>query len=174
MRISRRRALQSGAAVAAGAFLGRMPASAGITPGKPFSGKEIRVLAVQSTQFTAHAKKVADFAEKTGIKVTFVYVPFVALRERLTAEMVGGSEDFDIVTAMDVWIPPLVDKYLAPIDKDLSASGIDLKRYPAPFLASGKFVDGQLWPADPLPYPAALVSEGPIRQGRDPAPEDVG
>lgn len=143
MSINRREMLGGVAAAAAGALAG-LPTSAraAITPGKPFAGKEIKVLAVQSTQFAAHAKKVAAFTEQTGIKVTYVYVPFVALRERLTAEMVGGSDDFDLVTAMDVWIPPLVDKLLAPIDKDLAARKIDLKRYPAPFMASGIYPTG--------------------------------
>lgn len=142
MSINRRDLLAGSAALAASGALAAKAAHAGITPGKPFAGKEVKVLAVQSTQFAAHAKKVAAFAEQTGIKVTYVYVPFVALRERLTAEMVGGSDDFDIVTAMDVWIPPLIDKYLAPIDKDIAARKIDMARYPAPFVASGKFATG--------------------------------
>lgn len=142
MTLTRRDMLGATAALAASSVAGSPSARAGITPGKPFAGKEVKVLAVQSTQFAAHAKKVAAFAEATGIKVTYVYVPFVALRERLTAEMVGGSDDFDLVTAMDVWIPPLVDKYLAPIDKDLAARKIDMKRYPAPFIASGVFPTG--------------------------------
>ena len=121
MSSSRREVLGSAAAVAASAMLGGRPAAAAITPGKPFAGKEIKVLAVQSTQFAAHAKKVAAFAEQTGIKVTYVYVPFVALRERLTAEMVGGSDDFDIITAMDVWIPPLVDNRITPHTEGLCA-----------------------------------------------------
>lgn len=142
MSINRRDMLAGTAAIAASGALATTAARAVITPGKPFAGKEVKVLAVQSTQFAAHAKKVAAFAEQTGIKVTYVYVPFVALRERLTAEMVGGSDDFDIVTAMDVWIPPLIDKYLAPIDNDIAARKIDMARYPAPFVASGKFPSG--------------------------------
>ena len=142
MPLTRRRLLASTAAVAGASLLGSRPSRAAITPGKPFAGQEISVLAVQSTQFAAHAKKVAAFTEQTGIKVNYVYVPFVALRERLTAEMVGGSNDFDIVTAMDVWIPPLVDRYLAPIDADIAARGIDMNRYPAPFTAAAKFPGG--------------------------------
>lgn len=142
MAVNRREVLGGAAAIAASGLVGSPSAYAGVTPGKPFAGKEVKILAVQSTQFAAHAKKVAAFADATGIKVTYVYVPFVALRERLTAEMVGGSDDFDLVTAMDVWIPPLVDKYLTPIDKDLAARKIDMKRYPAPFVASGVFPTG--------------------------------
>lgn len=142
MSVTRRTALTVGGAAAAGSLLGLRPASAGITPGKPFAGKEVKVLVVQASQFAAHAKRSAAFTEQTGIKVTQVIVPFVALRERLTAEMVGGSDDVDIVTAMDAWIPSLVDKYLAPINKDLDARKIDLKRYPAPFLTSSLFPGG--------------------------------
>ncbi|WP_293853733.1 ABC transporter substrate-binding protein [uncultured Alsobacter sp.] len=142
MTITRRQALGGAAAMATAGLLGQQRALAGITPGKPFAGKEIKVLAVTSTQFTAHAKKVAAFTEQTGIKVTYVYVPFAALRERLTAEMVGGSDDFDLITAMDVWIPPLVDKYLIPLDKELAARKIDLNRYPSAFRSAGAFSTG--------------------------------
>jgi multiple sugar transport system substrate-binding protein len=142
MAINRREALAGAAALAAAGAGTSTRSHAAITPGKPFAGKEIKVLAVQSTQFAAHSKKVAAFTEQTGIKVTYVYVPFAALRERLTAEMVGGSDDFDLMTAMDVWIPPLVDKLFSPIDKDLAARKIDLARYPSAFVASGKFPTG--------------------------------
>jgi multiple sugar transport system substrate-binding protein len=142
MAINRREALAGAAALAAAGTGAVTRTHAAITPGKPFAGKEIKVLAVQSTQFAAHAKKVAAFTEQTGIKVTYVYVPFVALRERLTAEMVGASDDFDLMTAMDVWIPPLVDKLFAPIDKDLAARKIDMKRYPAAFTSAGQFPTG--------------------------------
>ncbi len=142
MHINRRELIAGAAAAGAAGFAPVSSALAAITPGKPFAGKEIKVLAVQSTQFAAHSKKVAAFTEATGIKVTYVYVPFAALRERLTAEMVGGSDDFDLMTAMDVWIPPLVDKLFAPIDKDLAARKIDMNRYPAAFTSAGKFPTG--------------------------------
>lgn len=144
MSLTRRRLLGGVAAVAAAGVFGASirPAFAGITPGKPFDGQVVNVLSVQASQFAAHEKRVAEFKEKTGITVNYVYVPFVALRERLTAEMVGGSDDFDVVTVMDVWVPPLVDNYLAPIDDIVDARGIDLARYPDPFLNAGKFPTG--------------------------------
>ena len=121
---------------------GLSPARAAITPGKPFDGEEVNVLAVKSSQFEAHEKRAAAFTEQTGIKVNFNYVPFVALRERLTSEMVGASDDFDIVTVMDAWIPSLVDSYLQPIDDMVAERGIDLSDYPEPFLHAGKFPGG--------------------------------
>ena len=133
-----RREIIGGAAATAGVF-----ASASVrAQDKSMAGQEVKVLSVQATQFAAHAKRAAAFTEKTGIKVTYVYVPFAALRERLTAEMVGASNDFDVITAMDVWIPPLVDKYLAPLDKDIAARKIDLSRHPDAFLSAAKFPTG--------------------------------
>ena len=88
--------------------------------------------------------------------------------------MVGGSDDFDLVTAMDVWIPPLVDKYLAPIDKDLAARKIDLKRYPDAVPGIGNLPDRNLRPSGPLPHPASVVSQGSVREGRAAAAQDLG
>lgn len=144
MSLTRRRLLGSGAAIAVAGIFGASArrAYAGVTPGKPFDGQEVNVLSVQASQFAAHAKRVDAFQELTGIKVNYIYVPFVALRERLTAEMVGASDDFDIATVMDVWVPPLVDSYLSPIDSMVAERGIDLGRYPDPFLNAGKFPGG--------------------------------
>lgn len=144
MSVTRRRLLGGAAAISAAGILGLRvrPALAGITPGKPFDGQEINVLSVQASQFAAHEKHAAAFTEATGIKVNYIYVPFVALRERLTAEMVGESGDFDVATVMDVWIPPLVDTYLQPIDDMVAARGVDLSEYPDPFLNAGKFPGG--------------------------------
>jgi hypothetical protein len=63
----------------------------GVAQAKPFDGKEIKVLVVRSSQFEAQARRVAMFTERTGINVTFVDVPFPTMREKLTAERVGGS-----------------------------------------------------------------------------------
>ena len=152
----------------------RRRVASALTAGRPFAGKEIKVLAVQSTQFAAHAKKVAAFAEQTGIKVTFVFVPFGALRERLTAEMVGGSDDFDIITAMDVWIPPLVDKYLAPLDKELAGRKIELARLSGALRRGRQISVRRLRRAGSLPHPAFVVSQGPVRQGGPAASQDLG
>ena len=141
MTIDRRRVLGGLAALGASSLAPR-PALSAVTPGKPFAGQEVKVLAVQSTQFEAQARRTKPFEDATGIKVTYVEVPFSAMRERLTAEMVGGSDDFDLATVMDVWIPSMVDKYLAPIGPEVAARGIDLARYPAPFLAAGQFPSG--------------------------------
>ncbi len=130
MSVTRRHWLASATMVMLFGTFGLQPAMADLTSGRPFEGQKVNVLAVQSTQFAAQEKRKAEFEEATGIKVNFIYVPFVALRERLTAEMVGQSDDFDIVTVMDVWIPSMVGNYRAPLDDFIAERGIDMARYP--------------------------------------------
>jgi multiple sugar transport system substrate-binding protein len=133
MPISRRHAI---AGLTAGATLGVAPrrSRAAVTPGKPFAGQTVRVLVVRASQYAAQAKRLPKFEQDTGIKVEFVDVPFASMREKLTAEMVAGSPDFDLATVMDAWIPSLVGTYFGPIGQDLKARGVDLTRYPQPFL----------------------------------------
>ena len=139
MTLNRREILQ--ATLAAGSSLvlpgaARARSMAGITPGKPYAGQEVKVLAVRSSQFASHAKRSKAFEEATGVKVTYVDVPFGSMREKLTAEMVATSADFDLATIMDVWIPPMVDNYLLPLNTHLKAQKFALDRYPPAFLAA--------------------------------------
>ncbi len=142
MTFNRREILQ--ATLAAGStamFAGHSFAQsmAGITPGKPYAGQEVKILAVRSSQFASHAKRSKAFEEATGIKVSFIDVPFASMREKLTAEMVASSADFDLATIMDVWIPPMVEPYLMPLNAPLKAAKVDMARYPAAFASAGQF-----------------------------------
>lgn len=142
MTINRREILQ--ATLAAGSSLilpgtGLAQSMVGLTPGKPYAGQEIKVLAVRSSQFASHAKRSKAFEEATGIKVTYVDVPFGSMREKLTAEMVASSTDFDLSTIMDVWIPPMVGTYLAPLNAYLKSKNFNLDRYPPAFLSASQY-----------------------------------
>jgi multiple sugar transport system substrate-binding protein len=112
-------------------------ALAGVTPGKPFAGQELKILCVVATQFKAHEARAVAFTDATGIKVNYVFVPFVNMREALTAEMVGGAGGYDLVVPMDQWIPSLVN-LMDPIDARIAARKIDLARYPKAFLGIGQ------------------------------------
>ena len=138
MGISRREALAGAAALAASGVSG---ARAAVTPGKPFAGQTVNVMVVRSSQFAAQAKRLPQFEAETGIKVKFTDIPFGSVREKLTAEMVAGSPDFDLSTVMDVWIPPLIGNYFGPIGADLKKRGVDLTRYPKAFLATSRYKD---------------------------------
>lgn len=134
MRLTRRHALTAAAAAGLAA-----PARAAVTPGKPFAGQTVKVLVVRSSQYAAQAKRLPQFEALTGIKVQFIDVPFGSMREKLTAEMVAGSADFDLATVMDVWIPPLIGPYFGPIGADMKKRGLDLARYPRAFLATSQY-----------------------------------
>ena len=136
MLITRRQSLVGAASLGISGFA---PHAFALTPGKPYAGQEVKVLAVRSSQFAAHAKRSAPFTEATGIKVTYVDVPFSAMREKLTAEMVAASADFDLATIMDVWIPPMVEPYLMPLNAHLAAEKFGLDRYPKAFSDAGQF-----------------------------------
>ena len=79
------------------------------TEGQPYAGQTVRILAVTSSQFQAHEARVAAFEEATGIDVEVDYVPFPNMREALTAEMIGGGGDYDVVSIMDQWVPSLTN-----------------------------------------------------------------
>lgn len=141
MAITRRKAL-GGAIGLAGAGSTALPRPA-LAQAQPFKGQEVKVLTVRATQFQAQAKRVAAFTERTGIRVTYTDVPFPSMREKLTAEMVGNSADFDLMTVMDAWVPSLTNM-MKPITPRLQAKGISTDRYPRPFVNAGT-MDGQVY-----------------------------
>lgn len=118
-------------------------ALAGLKPGKPHAGAEIKVLCVVATQFRAHETRAAAFTDASGIAVKYTYVPFANMREALTAEMVGGTGGYDIVVVMDQWVPSLTN-LLDPMDQRIADKKIDLKRYPDAYLKLGQVKGQQL------------------------------
>ena len=112
------------------------------TPGRPYDGQTIHALIVKSSQFEAHEARMVAFEEATGIDVVIDYVPFPNMKEALTAEMVGGAGDYDVVSIMDGWVSPLKN-LIDPIDEGIAAQGTDLSDFPAAHLRHG-YIDGQL------------------------------
>ena len=112
------------------------------TDGRPFDGQTVKVLAVKSSQFEAQQARLRSFSEATGIKVQIDYVPFANMKDALTAEMVGGGGDYDVVSVMDQWTGSM-EMLLSPIEDGVKAHHIDLADYPAAFLRQG-YVGGQL------------------------------
>lgn len=112
------------------------------TEGKPYAGQEVRVLAVKSSQFEAHEARVAAFEEATGINVEVDYVPFPNMKEALTAEMISGGADYDIVSIMDQWVSSLTN-LIEPIDEGIAAQGTDLSDFPQAHLRHA-MIDGKL------------------------------
>ncbi|MFM6991993.1 MAG: ABC transporter substrate-binding protein [Rhodoferax sp.] len=101
-----------------------------VKPGKPYAGTEVNLLSVVAPQFKAHEARLAEFEALTGIKVKYQYVPFANTREKLTAELVGGSSQYDVLSAMDVWGPSLYNLF-EPLNGMLAEKKIDMaSRYP--------------------------------------------
>jgi multiple sugar transport system substrate-binding protein len=113
-----------------------------ITPGKPYAGTEVNLLTVVAPQFKAHEAKLAEFEALTGIKVKYQYVPFASTREKLTAELVGQSAQYDVLSTMDVWGPSLYNLF-EPLNGMLAEKKIELDgRYPLAHLRASRDGNG--------------------------------
>ncbi|TCN39377.1 carbohydrate ABC transporter substrate-binding protein (CUT1 family) [Shinella granuli] len=128
--ITRRQMLQGGVGAAAAMTFG-IPrgVSAQILPGKPFAGSVVNILLPHASQFRAHEKRFAEFEELTGIKAVYNYVPYAQVRDKIAAEAVAGSSNYDVVCYQDSWGPSL-SLYLEPIDAWLARDGVDMNSYP--------------------------------------------
>ena len=73
-----------------------------LKPGKPYAGQTVNVLTVVAPQFAAHEARLAEFEAQTGIKVKYQYVPFANTREKLTAELVAKTDQYDVLSVMDM------------------------------------------------------------------------
>lgn len=113
------------------------------TEGRPHAGQTVRVLAVKSSQFEAHEARLAAFEEATGIDVVVDYVPFPNMKEALTAEMIAGGGDYDVVSIMDQWVTSLRN-LIQPIGKGIAAQGTDLGDFPPAHLRHG-MIGGELF-----------------------------
>jgi multiple sugar transport system substrate-binding protein len=113
-----------------------------LKPGKPYAGTEVNLLTVVAPQFKAHEARLAEFEALTGIKVKYQYVPFAATREKLTAELVGQSSQYDVLSTMDVWGPSLYNLF-EPLNGMLAEKKMDLDtRYPYAHLRASRDGNG--------------------------------
>jgi multiple sugar transport system substrate-binding protein len=116
--------------------------AAALKPGKPYAGVEVNLLTVVAPQFKAHEAKLAEFEALTGIKVKYQYVPFGSTREKLTAELVGQSAQYDVLSVMDVWGPSLYNLF-EPLNGMLAEKKIDMQaRYPSAHLRAARDGNG--------------------------------
>lgn len=142
--MKRRHILQASAASMGGAVApwALAQAAPGLKPGKPYAGAEVNLLTVVAPQFRAHEAKLAEFEALTGIKVKYQYVPFASTREKLTAELVGQSSQYDVLSCMDVWGPSLYNLF-EPINDRLAEKKIDMEaRYPHAHLRASRDGNG--------------------------------
>jgi multiple sugar transport system substrate-binding protein len=142
--MKRREIIASSAALATASALPSMSwaqSKAPLKPGKPYAGTEINLLTVVAPQFSAHERKLAEFEALTGIKVKYQYVPFASTREKLTAELVAQSAQYDVLSAMDVWGPSLYNLF-DPLNDRISEKKIDMSRYAGAHLRAARDGNG--------------------------------
>ena len=113
-----------------------------LKPGKPYAGTEVNLLTVVAPQFKAHEDRLGEFEALTGIKVKYQYVPFASTREKLTAELVGQSAQYDVLSTMDVWGPSMYQLF-EPLNTMLAEKKIDMdSRYPYAHLRAARDGNG--------------------------------
>ncbi len=142
--MQRRDLIASSAAFAAASSLPSVSwaqSKAPLKPGKPYAGTELNLLSVVAPQFSAHERKLAEFEVLTGIKVKYQYVPFASTREKLTAELVAQSAQYDMLSVMDVWGPSLYNLF-EPINNQIAEKKIDMTRYAGPHLRAARDGNG--------------------------------
>ena len=116
--------------------------SAALRPGKPFAGTTVNVLSVVAPQFSAHEARLPEFEALTGIKVKYQYVPFASMREKLTAELVAKTDQYDVLSVMDVWGPSLYNLF-DPLNDRIAEKKIDMAaRYPFAHLRAARDGNG--------------------------------
>lgn len=143
MAISRRAFLGSTAAASIIAIAGRGWAQTNLyalKPGKPYAGTTITIMLPNAGQYRAQHKRLAQLEELTGITAVHSYVPYGQLLDKITAEAVAGSSQYDLVTYQDTWGPSL-SPYLEPLDAMVETDGVDLNSYPPVFVECSKYKD---------------------------------
>lgn len=116
--------------------------AAALRPGKPFAGTTVNVLSVVAPQFSAHEARLPEFEALTGIKVKYQYVPFASMREKLTAELVAKTDQYDVLSVMDVWGPSLYNLF-DPLNDRIAEKKIDMAaRYPFAHLRAARDGNG--------------------------------
>jgi multiple sugar transport system substrate-binding protein len=116
--------------------------TAALRPGKPYAGTTVNVLSVVAPQFSAHEARLPEFEALTGIKVKYQYVPFASMREKLTAELVAKTDQYDVLSVMDVWGPSLYNLF-DPLNDRIAEKKIDMAaRYPFAHLRAARDGNG--------------------------------
>ncbi len=92
---------------------------------KPFAGTELTLASMTDQYVTAFKYLIPKFEEETGIKVTLDELGYVDLYQKLTADFVAHTGNYDLMTMDIVWSGEYAqNKYTLPLD-DLMARDKD-------------------------------------------------
>ena len=105
------------------------PAPAAEAPAgdQPYAGTEL-VLASMTDQFVgAFRELIPQFEEETGIKITMDELGYVDLYQKLTADFVGHTANYDLMTVDIVWSGEYAQNgYTLPLDDFMARDEADL------------------------------------------------
>jgi len=111
-----------------------------LKPGKPYAGTTVTIMLPNAGQYRAQNKRLAQLEELTGITAIHSYVPYGQLLDKITAEAIAGSNEYDLVTYQDTWGPAL-SPYLEPLDALVAEDGVNLGSYPPVFVECSQYKD---------------------------------
>ncbi len=84
---------------------------------KPFAGTELVLASMTDQYVTAFRNLIPQFEEETGIKITLDELGYVDLYQKLTADFVGETANYDLMTVDIVWSGEYAaNGYTLPLD----------------------------------------------------------
>lgn len=93
------------------------PAQEAAATDKPFAGTELVLASMTDQYITAFRKLIPEFEKETGIKVTMDELGYVDLYQKLTADFVGNTGNYDLMTVDIVWSGEYAaNGYTLPLD----------------------------------------------------------
>jgi multiple sugar transport system substrate-binding protein len=85
---------------------------------KPFAGTELVLASMTDQYVTAFRYLIPKFEEETGIKITMDELGYVDLYQKLTADFVGHTANYDLMTVDIVWSGEYAaNGYTLPLDE---------------------------------------------------------
>ncbi|MEW5960148.1 MAG: extracellular solute-binding protein, partial [Chloroflexota bacterium] len=127
-------AAQCGAAPATPAPATEKPAAApaateeAVANDKPFAGTELVLASMTDQYVTAFRYLVPKFEEETGVKVTLDELGYVDLYQKLTADFVGHTASYDLMTVDIVWSGEFAaNRYTLPLDDFMARDEAELQ-----------------------------------------------
>jgi len=85
---------------------------------KPYAGTELVLASMTDQYVTAFRELIPKFEEETGIKVTMDELGYVDLYQKLTADFVGETANYDLMTVDIVWSGEYAaNGYTVPLDE---------------------------------------------------------
>lgn len=95
---------------------------------KPLAGTELVLASMTDQYVTAFRYLVPKFEEETGIKVTLDELGYVDLYQKLTADFVGHTANYDLMTVDIVWSGEFAaNKYTLPLDEFMERDKAELQ-----------------------------------------------